>query len=327
MRGIMKRFILEEVNNYKGRDDIPNDFDDFWNKNIREIKVPTNYSLVKKDFGITRIDCYELRFPGVSGGSVYAKVVLPQSNDRIPVILSFHGYMGRASDWSTMFSYASAGFGFAMMDVPGQSGYSLDPGVTVRGNTVKGHIIRGALDGPNSLFYKSVYLNAYCFSQIIDGLDNVDESSLYSYGASQGGALALVVAALNKKIKTVVSIYPFLSDFRRVLEIGNTSEAYDELFRYFKFFDPFHETEDELMNTLAYIDVKNFAHRIKCPVKMITGLEDVVCHPITQFAIYNRLESEKEHLLMPEYGHEEMNVYVNDTVFNWLCGTRIQRKF
>ena len=49
-----------------------------------------------------------------------------------------------------------------------------------------------------------------------------------------------------------------LSDFRRVLEIGNTSEAYDELFRYFKFHDPFHETEDRLMQTLAYIDVKKF---------------------------------------------------------------------
>ena len=56
-----------------------------------------------------------------------------------------------------------------------------------------------------------------------------------------------------------------------MLEIGNTSEAYDELFRYFKFHDPFHETEEEIMATLAYIDVKNLAHRIKGEVKMITG--------------------------------------------------------
>lgn len=323
----MKGFALEEARNYKGRDEIPRDFDDFWNKHIKKTKVPVNYSLEKMDFGLTRIDCYELRFQGVTGGTIYAKVVLPQSTDKTPVILSFHGYMGRSADWSTMFSYASAGYGFAMMDVPGQSGHSIDPGNTVRGNTVKGHIIRGALDGPNSLFYKNVYLDVYCFSKIIGSLENVDEDALYSYGASQGGGLALVAAALNKKIHAVVSIYPFLSDFRRVLEIGNTSEAYDELFRYFKFFDPFHETEDKIMNTLAYIDVKNFAHRIKCPVKMITGLEDIVCYPITQFAIFNRLESEKEHLLLPEYGHEDMHVYVNDTVFNWLCGTKIQMKF
>ena len=57
----------------------------------------------------------------------------------------------------------------------------------------------------------------------------------------------MVAAALNLRIQRTVAVYPFLLDFRRVLEIGNTSEAYDELFRYFKFHDPFHETEEEIM--------------------------------------------------------------------------------
>jgi len=72
-----------------------------------------------------------------------------------------------------------------------------------------------------------------------------------------------VAAGLNSRIKRTVAIYPFLSDFRRVLEIGNTSEAYDELFRYFKFHDPFHETEEQIMETLGYIDVKNLAIALK----------------------------------------------------------------
>ena len=108
-----------------------------------------------------------------------------------------------------------------------------------------------------------------------------------------------------------------------MLEIGNTSEAYDELFRYFKFHDPFHETEEQIMETLGYIDVKNLAHRIKGEVRMITGLDDDVCYPITQFAIYNRLTCEKSYRLMPEYAHEAMNVHVNDQVYNWLCGSEI----
>ena len=79
------------------------------------------------------------------------------------------------------------------------------------------------------------------------------------------------------------------------------------------------------MQTLAYIDVKNLAHRISCPVQMIIGLEDDICYPVTQFAIYNCLAGEKEYHLLPEYGHETMNVRVSDTVFNWLCGTKIKR--
>lgn len=62
--------------------------------------------------------------------------------------------MGRSLDWSTMFSYAVAGYGFAMMDVPGQSGYSTDSGNFVHDNTVKGHIIRGAVDGLILFFIK-----------------------------------------------------------------------------------------------------------------------------------------------------------------------------
>lgn len=52
--------------------------------------------------------------------------------------------------------------------------------------------------------------------------------------------MALVATGLNP---TVVAIYPFLSDFGRHIELETPVEAYDELFRYFKFHDPFHETE------------------------------------------------------------------------------------
>ncbi|MDU8923496.1 acetylxylan esterase [Pasteurellaceae bacterium LIM206] len=315
--------LLEEMRTYYGRDEVPHDFDQFWDSLIHNTSVPQDFRLKPVDFNLPQVNCYELYFAGVGGGTIYAKIVLPKSSQKVPVILSFHGYMGRTSDWSAMLSYCAAGYGFAMMDVPGQSGYSTDPAQFVHGNTVKGHIIRGAVDGPEHLFYKNVYLDVYRFTNIIAQLDGVDENALYSFGASQGGALALVAAALNPKIRTTVSIYPFLSDFRRVLEIGNTSEAYDELFRYFKFHDPFHETEDKIMETLAYIDVKNFAHRIQCPVKMVIALDDIVCYPITQMAIYNRVKTHKEYKLLPEYGHDDMHVYVSDTVFNWLCGTNI----
>ena len=225
-----------------------------------------------------------------------------------------------------MLPYTAAGYGVVSMDVRGQSGYSVDGRGLVRGNTVKGQIIRGAVEGPDNLFFKDVYLDIYSLIEIVAGLDCIDGENLCSYGGSQGGALALVAAALNPRIKKTVALYPFLSDFRRVLEIGNTSEAYDELFRYFKFHDPFHETEDPIMETLSYIDVKNMAHRIKGKVDMVIGLEDTVCYPITQFAIYNRLSGERACHLMPEYDHEALNVYVSDCVLNWLCGTNISHE-
>lgn len=53
-------------------------------------------------------------------------------------------------------------------------------------------------------------------------------------------------------------------------------------------------TEAKILSVLDYIDVKNLAHRIQCSVAMVTGLEDEVCPPSTQFAIFNRLETTNE---------------------------------
>ena len=230
--------------------------------------------------------------------------------------------MGRSPDWATLLSLTAGKAGVVAMDVRGQAGRSLDH-ATFDGTTVKGQVIRGATKGPKHLFFKDIYLDVYSLIELVAQLPQVDETKLYSYGSSQGGALALVASALNQRIQQTIAIYPFLGDFKRVLELGNHSEAYDELFRYFKFSDPFHKTETKLMETLAYIDIKNLAQRIQCPVKMITGLEDEVCFPSTQFAIYNQITAPKEHLILPEYGHEDIHVGVNDQVFNWLFETQI----
>lgn len=319
--------LLEEMKTYRGRDEVPKDFDAFWDGEISKLSVLPEYQLEERDFHIPNVKCYELTFKGTRDGFVYARVVLPGSEDKVPVIFHFHGYKGRCWDWTDMLAFTVAGYGVVSMDVRGQSGYSQDGLRSPLGNTVKGHIIRGAVEGKEQLFYKDVYLDIYQLIEIVASLPQVDEEQLASYGASQGGALALVAAGLNPRIKRTVAIYPFLSDFRRVLEIGNTSEAYDELFRYFKFHDPFHETEEQIIETLSYIDVKNLAHRIKGEVKMITGLDDEVCYPITQFAIYNRLHCHKEYRLMPEYAHEAMNVFVNDQVYNWLCRSEIPFRY
>ena len=161
-------------------------------------------------------------------------------------------------------------------------------------------------------------------SKIIENFEFTDKENMKVYGESQGGALSLVCAALNQNIKSSFIIYPFLSDYKKVVELHTITEAYVELYRYFKFIDPFHETEEEFFKTLSYIDVKNFAHRIKGKVVFIASLMDDVCPPETQFAVYNNLECEKKLLVMPEYSHEAMNVKVQDRIFNWATGSNIE---
>ncbi|MGT2743290.1 acetylxylan esterase [Streptococcus plurextorum] len=312
---------LQDMRSYLGREAVPEDFDSFWEGFLSDRSSPS-YDLVEKEFGLSSVSCYELRFSSPKGSTLFAKCLFPKHTQSCPVLFSFHGYQGQSPDWAEGLKYTAEGLGIVFLDLPGQAGRSTERG-DYTGIMVKGQVLRGMLDGPAQLFYTDVYRGIVDLVDIVASFDWVDDSRLYSYGASQGGALALVAGALSTKIKKVATIYPFLSDFKRVLELGNNSEAYDELFRYFKYSDPFHETEKAVLETLSYIDVKNFAHRISCPVLFVTGLEDEVCPPSTQFAIYNRLKSPKTHRLLPDYGHDSLNVKVNDLVYDFLLESRI----
>lgn len=319
---VIETMTLEEMQSYQGRRKVPENFDEFWDKQLEKLKNPPKFSLQKKQFQIKNINCYELLFDGTNHSKIFAKLLLPIKKKPVPLLFCFHGYHGRSADWSEFFKYTMLGYGVVALDVRGQAGHSEDHG-EFNGVTVKGQVIRGMTEGPEHLFFKDIFLDLYSLIEIVASLPEVDETNLQTFGGSQGGALALVSAALNKRIKQVVTIYPFLSDFPRILEVGQMTEPYDELFRYFKFVDPMYKTKNQIMETLDYIDMKNFAHRIDCPVKMITGLRDEICLPSTQFAIANRLNHNVQHVILPEYGHEAMNVGVSDLTTNWLAKIKI----
>ena len=153
--------LVEEMKTYKGRDEVPQDFDAFWDGEIDKVSVLQDYQLEERDFHIPNVKCYELTFKGTRDGLVYARVVLPKSEEKVPVVFHFHGYMGRCWDWTDMLAFTVAGYGVVSMDVRGQSGYSQDGLRSPLGNTVKGQIIRGAVEGKEELFYKDVYLDIY----------------------------------------------------------------------------------------------------------------------------------------------------------------------
>lgn len=49
---------------------------------------------------------------------------------------------------------------------------------------------------------------------------------------------------------------------------------------------------------------------------MVTGLMDKVCPPSTQFAVYNNIKSKKEHIIYPDFGHENING-LEDLIYQW----------
>ena len=91
--------------------------------------------------------------------------------------------------------------------------------------------------------------------------------------------------------------------------------AYEGLRYYFRKFDPTHTREEEIFTKLGYIDIQHMAKRIKADVTMATGLMDTICPPSTQFAMYNKLTCNKNVVIYPDYGHEDI-IDIKDKIFD-----------
>ncbi|MFP4977289.1 acetylxylan esterase [Paenibacillus sp. CN-4] len=297
---------LAELMTYQGSSPRPADLDGYWERALRQLAdQPLDYELVPAEFESPLAECYHLYFTGVGGARIHCKYVKPKRASGTGAgVVMFHGYACDSGDWMEKVNYAAHGISVLAMDCRGQGGLSED-NLTVKGTTVRGHIIRGVDDpDPDALYFRHVFLDTVQTARILMNMEEVDPARVGAFGLSQGGALTIACAALEPRIKLAVPVYPFLADYKRAMELDAVNSAYEELHYYFRFFDPHHLREEEIFGRLGYIDIQNLAPRIEGKVLFVTGLADTVCPPSTQFAVYNKIRSEKELLVYHEYGHE-----------------------
>ncbi len=298
---------LSELKQYCGITPCPDDFDAFWDHSITELsRINPRASFTPYPFPSAVADCYELRFTSDKGATIYAKFATPKGAvGKCPTLLHFHGLGGRSLPWIDLTPYAAQGMCIASMDVRGQGGRSQDVGGYV-GTTDIIPFMRGIEGEPEDLLYRSIFLDTAMLATVLKAHPLVDGTRMGVFGGSQGGALSLVCASLVPEIKLCSTRFPYLSDYRRVWEMDLAKGAYDGLGFYFRKFDPRHEREEEIFTKLGYIDIQNLVPRIRAKVKFYTGLMDNICPPSTQFAAYNKITSQKELIVYPDYGHEEL---------------------
>jgi cephalosporin-C deacetylase len=266
--------------------------------------VDPNVELVPRAVNAPYAECFDMFFTGVRGARIHAKLVRPaKPKGRHPAVLLFHGYTGHAGEWSDKLKWAALGFTAAALDCRGQGGLSEDTSV-VKGNTHRGHIIRGLDDAPDNLLFRQIFLDTAQLARIVMNMPDVDPDRVGATGGSQGGGLTLACVALEPRVKRAFPVFPFLCDYRRVWEMDLAKDAYEELRWYFRMRDPLHEREEEIFSTLGYIDAQFLAPRIKAETRMVTGLMDTICPPSSQFAAYNRMTCRKDMVIYPDFGHE-----------------------
>ena len=307
---MLKEEAISKWGNYKGSQKKPVDFDKFWDKAKLEVDtLGTEYQLEKIFLPSKQVDCFLLTFIGIGGSKISCQMICPKKCMKpLPALLQFHGYHSSSGDWSDKIGLASEGMIVFAMDVRGQGGISED-GSSTKYATLRGHLIRGIEEGAENLFYRSIFQDVYQLTKIVMTMPEVNSRKIVSYGVSQGGALALVCAALMPSVSKVFVQYPFLSDYREAYRLDVNQSAYEELAYWFRQRDPRHQREEEIFSTLDYIDIQYLVPRIEGEIYWAMALEDSVCHPKTQFAVINQAKTIQEILFYPEYGHEYLPQY------------------
>ncbi|MBN2311262.1 MAG: acetylxylan esterase [Candidatus Hydrogenedentes bacterium] len=312
---------LDQLKEYQGRNPKPADFDAYWEKALDEMRnTEPDVELIPSEFQTPYAECFDLFFTGVGGARVHAKYLRPKAPAATPhpAVLEFHGYSGSCGEWLGRLPFVSLGFSVAALDARGQGGSSEDRG-GVKGNTLRGHIIRGLDDAPEKLLFRQIYLDTAQLARIVMDMPEVDENRVGAQGGSQGGGLTLACAALEPRIRRLAPRCPFLCDYQRVWEMDLAAKAYEEIKLFFRAFDPRHEREEEIFTRLGYIDCQHLANRIRGEVLIGLGLMDDICPPSTQFAAFNKITAPKEAVIYPDFGHEGYPGF-DDRSFQFLAG-------
>ena len=295
---------LEELKKYRPERFEPGNFDQFWNESLasaRKSRLEVRFEPI--DSGLSLVDTFDVTYNGYGGQPIKGWLILPKVRSApLACVVEYIGYGGGRGFPTDWLLWSSAGYAHFVMDTRGQ-GSVWRPGDTpdADGSAPQspGFMTRGILD-PKNYYYRRVFTDAVRAIEAARAHDAVDGTKIAVTGGSQGGGVALAVAALESGVSVLMADVPFLCHYRVATEITD-SDPYHEISQYCQIHRDKIET---VFSTLSYFDGVNFAARGKCKALFSVGLMDEVCPPRTVFAAYNHYAGPKE-IRVWQYNHHE----------------------
>jgi len=293
----------------------PTDFDDFWNNallNLAKVPMDTKMTLIPERC-TEKVNVYQVNLQNYKIGTrLYGILCVPKKEGKYPALLQVPGAGVRA--YTGDIANAEKGiitFQIGIHGIP----VTMDPSVYLDlGNGILKEYFNHNLDDRDRFFYKRVYVGCVRANDFLTSLPQFDGVNLAVTGGSQGGALSIVTAALDKRVKNLGAFYPALSDVT-----GYLSGRAGGWPHYFDKSNMAYNNTKEKLKTLAYYDVVNFAKRVKVPGFYSWGYNDETCPPTSMYAVYNSITAPKELFLALETGHWTYPEQ-NEKMTNWLLG-------
>lgn len=269
----------------------PADFDEFWG-NIRKavlaqpIKVLEKVDITPKNLK-GKYKVYDMKVNCIANRPVSGYLIIPENArpKSLPVMVTYHG----AGFRSSTIQHKYAAMGIIVFDVNAHgiaNGKSKEFYAKVRSDIGKecgGRYNHSGKDDREKYFYKNVYMRVIRSTQFVKSLPEWDGKNLFIAGGSQGGAQAIVAAALDPDVTMCRAMVPAMSDHSGCL--AGRQSGWPRVYQDLK-----DKAEvEKAAKTMAYYDDVFFGRRIKCPIYTCTGFIDTVCCPTSVYAFYNNL--------------------------------------
>jgi len=280
--------------------DEPADFDAFWAAGKEALaKLPVDAKLTPMpESSNGKVDCWQVSLQNVGADTTgtsrfYGVLCEPKGEGPFPALLQVPGAGVRAYRGNV--EMAEKGIITLQVGIHGLP-VNLDPSVyeSLGAAALNGYPTFN-LDERDRYYYRRVYLGCVRANDFLVTRPRYDGKTLGVTGGSQGGALTIVTAALDPRVKLLAAYYPALSDITGYVK--GRAGGWPHMFREEKRRLPLR------IANIAYYDVVNFARRVKAPGLYSWGFNDEVCPPTSMYSAYGVLPGEKSLLLALETGH------------------------
>lgn len=292
----MPRLDLPLADLWELREELPEPpgLDAFWRQTLDDAAgVPLDVRVEPVTTVLTSVRTFDVTYAGFGGAPIKAWLHLPAvpGEGRLPGVVQYQGYNGGRGLPHEHTFWAQAGFAHLVMDTRGQgsgwcTGETPDPAAS--GPAQGGFLTRG-IERPEDHFYRRVFVDAIRAVEVLRTRPEVDPDRVAVTGHSQGGGIAIAVAALGKNIAAAMPDVPFLSHFRRAVDLS-PGDPYAEVARYLAA----HRDRTKLaFTTLAHFDAAVLARRASAPALFSVAMMDSICLPSTVFAAYHAYRARK----------------------------------
>ena len=285
----------------------PADFDAFWQKGKADLaKIPLEARLTLLPEACTdKVNVYHVNFRTLnqawnpSPPRVYGILCEPKAPGKYPAVLKVPGAGVRPY--------------FGDPDLAARGAIVLEIGIhgipvnlaqniydAMYGGALHSYWVN-QLDNRDTYYYHRVYLGCIRANDFLTSREMWNGKDLLVMGASQGGQLSIVTAALDPRVTALSVTHPAMCDV--AAELHGRAGGWPHPFKPNDDGSASSHSTPAKIATASYYDTVNFARRLKVPGFYIWGYNDETCPPTSTFAAYNVITAPKTLAVEPEQSH------------------------